>query len=385
MKESLLILAAALAMVSCGGNAQQKAATAGTQQTTAAAPDMHNAETSLDYLGVYKGTLPAADCPGIETTLTLAPDGSYALHLKYIDRDSEFDEKGAFTVKENLLTLTPSEGGQPQYYKVEENRLRRLDAEKQPVTGALAEAAGGIQLAYFRGDRLSIETKSNVYDVVTRADRESEELIAGMIAERYPDHAILGEEGGCRGNAASDWRWVVDPLDGTTNYSQGLPLFTVSIALQYRGETIVGVVYAPYLNELFTATKGGGAYLQYASREPERIRVGEKQTLATSVIASGFPYDKDVNPDNNSDNVARIIPYVRDVRRLGSAAYDISCVAAGLLDGYWELALHEWDVCAAELILAEAGGVVCDLRRDRGISIVAGNGAIVKEILKYVR
>ena len=117
----------------------------------------------------------------------------------------------------------------------------------------LAKAAGGIQLAYFRGDRLSIETKSNVYDVVTRADRESEELIAGMIAERYPDHAILGEEGGCRGNAASDWRWVVDPLDGTTNYSQGLPLFTVSIALQYRGETIVGVVYAPYLNELFTA------------------------------------------------------------------------------------------------------------------------------------
>lgn len=218
----------------------------------------------------------------------------------------------------------------------------------------LAKAAGGIQLAYFRGDRLSIETKSNVYDVVTRADRESEELIAGMIAERYPDHAILGEEGGCRGNAASDWRWVVDPLDGTTNYSQGLPLFTVSIALQYRGETIVGVVYAPYLNELFTATKGGGAYLQYASRESERLRVGEKQTLATSVIASGFPYD-------------------------------ISCVAAGLLDGYWELALHEWDVCAAELILAEAGGVVCDLRRDRGISIVAGNGAIVKEILKYVR
>ena len=249
----------------------------------------------------------------------------------------------------------------------------------------LAKAAGGIQLAYFRGDNLSIRTKSNVCDVVTRADRESEEYIARVITECYPDHAMLGEEGGCRGNAASDWRWVVDPLDGTTNYSQGLPLFTVSIALRHRGETLVGVVYAPYLNELFTATKGGGAFLQYASREPERLRVGQKQTLATSVIATGFPYDKDVDPDNNSDNVARIIPYVRDVRRLGSAAYDISCVAAGLLDGYWELALHEWDVCAAELILAEAGGVVCDLRRDRGISIVAGNGAIVKEILKYVR
>ena len=138
MKESLLILAAALAMVSCGGNAQQKAATAGTQQTTAAAPDMHNAETSLDYLGVYKGTLPAADCPGIETTLTLAPDGSYALHLKYIDRDSEFDEKGAYEVKGNLLTLTPMDG-QPEYYKVEENQVRKLNADKQPVTGALAE------------------------------------------------------------------------------------------------------------------------------------------------------------------------------------------------------------------------------------------------------
>lgn len=248
----------------------------------------------------------------------------------------------------------------------------------------LAKAAGGIQLAYFRGDRLSIETKSNVYDVVTRADRESEELIAGMIAERYPDHAFWAR-GAAPGQRRERLALGRRPLDGTTNYSQGLPLFTVSIALQYRGETIVGVVYAPYLNELFTATKGGGAYLQYASRESERLRVGEKQTLATSVIASGFPYDKDVNPDNNSDNVARIIPYVRDVRRLGSAAYDISCVAAGLLDGYWELALHEWDVCAAELILAEAGGVVCDLRRDRGISIVAGNGAIVKEILKYVR
>ena len=172
----------------------------------------------------------------------------------------------------------------------------------------LAKAAGGIQLAYFRGDNLSIRTKSNVCDVVTRADRESEEYIARGITECYPDHAILGEEGGCRGNAASDWRWVVDPLDGTTNYSQGLPLFTVSIALRHRGETVVGVVYAPYLNELFTATKGGGAFLQYASREPERLRVGQKQTLATSVIATGFPYDKDVDPDNNSDNVARIIP-----------------------------------------------------------------------------
>ena len=138
MKSGILILAAAALLAACGGNTQKKAAAGGTE-TVAGMPDMHTAETSLDYQGTYAGTLPAADCPGIETRLTLKKDGTYALHLKYIDRDSEFDEKGAFTVKENLLTLTPSEGGQPQYYKVEENRLRRLDADKQPVTGPLDE------------------------------------------------------------------------------------------------------------------------------------------------------------------------------------------------------------------------------------------------------
>ena len=139
MKKNVLILAAALALVACGGHAPKKKAAAETQTTTAAAPDMHTAETSLDYLGTYEGTLPAADCPGIQTTLTLDPDGTYTLHMKYIDRDAEFDEKGVFSVKENLLTLTQLDDGSEEYYKVEENRLRMLDAEKQPVTGALAE------------------------------------------------------------------------------------------------------------------------------------------------------------------------------------------------------------------------------------------------------
>ena len=217
----------------------------------------------------------------------------------------------------------------------------------------------------------------------------SQHYIAAAILERWPDQEILGEEGGSMGRAGSDYRWVVDPLDGTTNYSQGLPVFSVSIALQYRGETIAGVVYAPYLNELFWASKGGGAYMKSRSDEVRRLHVSAKQTLATFHLGmraddDGFPYDKDVNPDNNSDNVARIIPYVRDVRRLGSAAYDLSCVAAGLLDGYWELDLHEWDVCAANLIVREAGGVVADFRPDRGVSQAAGNETLVREILKYV-
>ena len=249
----------------------------------------------------------------------------------------------------------------------------------------MAREAGRIQLTYFRGDDLAMKTKSNVSDVVTRADRESEELIVRSILERYPTHAILGEEGGARGDAAREWRWVVDPLDGTTNYSQGLPVFCVSIALQYRGETVVGVVYAPYLRELFTAVRGGGAWCRRGDGEPVRLHVSTKQRLDCSVAATGFPYDKSENPDNNSDNVARILPHVRDVRRMGAAAYDLSCVAAAMLDGFWELNLHEWDVCAASLLVIEAGGVVESLRADRGVSPVAGSAALVEQMKRYVR
>lgn len=249
----------------------------------------------------------------------------------------------------------------------------------------MAREAGRIQLSYFRGDDLAMKTKSNVSDVVTRADRESEAFIVRSILERYPTHAILGEEGGARGDAASEWRWVVDPLDGTTNYSQGLPVFCVSIALQYRGEAVVGVVYAPYLRELFTAVRGGGAWCRRGDGEPVRLHVSTKQRLDCSVVATGFPYDKSENPDNNSDNVARILPHVRDVRRMGAAAYDLSCVAAAMLDGFWELNLHEWDVCAASLLVIEAGGVVESLRADRGVSPVAGSAALVEQMKRYVR
>ena len=249
----------------------------------------------------------------------------------------------------------------------------------------MAREAGKIHLTYFRGGDLAIRTKSNVSDVVTRADRESEALIVRMIAERFPDHAVLGEEGGTRGDAHGEWLWVVDPLDGTTNYSQGLPVFCVSIALQYRGETVVGVVYAPYLRELFTAVRGGGAWCRRGDGEPVRLHVSTKQRLDCSVVATGFPYDKSENPDNNSDNVARILPHVRDVRRMGAAAYDLSCVAAAMLDGFWELNLHEWDVCAASLLVIEAGGVVESLRADRGVSPVAGSAALVEQMKRYVR
>lgn len=139
MKKTILIAVAAFALTACGGNARKKAADAGKQTTTAGAPDRHTAETSLDYKGTYTGTFPAADCPGIEVTLTLHPDGKFTEHDKYIDRNSEFREKGTYKVEGNLLTLSPEKGADASYYKVEENRLRRLDTDKQPVTGALAD------------------------------------------------------------------------------------------------------------------------------------------------------------------------------------------------------------------------------------------------------
>lgn len=239
---------------------------------------------------------------------------------------------------------------------------------------ACAREAGKIQLSYFRGAHLNVETKFNLHDVVTVADKESERYLVDAIAKAYPAHAVLGEESGMHAGH-SDYCWVIDPLDGTTNYSQGLPVFTVSIALQYRGETMLGVVYAPYLDELYEALRGKGATLN-----GRPIRVSGKREMPRSVVATGFPIDKDRNPDNNLDNLARILPHMRGVRRMGSAAYDLCCVAAGFLDGYWEFNLHEWDVCAGTLIVTEAGGEVRPFRNDRRVAIVAGNPSMVAQL-----
>ncbi len=242
-----------------------------------------------------------------------------------------------------------------------------------------AKGAGKIHLSYFRGNNLDVHTKSNVYDVVTRADKESEAYLIEQIQQGFPGHAILGEESGAHaGN--SDYCWVIDPLDGTNNFSQGLPVFTVSIGLQYKEETLVGVVYAPYFDELYTAVKGKGAFLN-----GQAIRVGGKQDLAHSVLGTGFPYDKDRNPDNNAANLAAILPHLRGIRRMGSAAYDLCCVAAGFLDGYWELCLNLWDICAGALIVEEAGGVICPFRENRGISIIAGNPVIADKIREKIK
>lgn len=241
-----------------------------------------------------------------------------------------------------------------------------------------AKEVGKLHLSYFRGNNLDIRTKSNVYDVVTRADKEAEAFLIREIGQNFPDHAVLGEESG-EHTGEADYRWVIDPLDGTNNFSQGLPVFTVSIGLQYRGETLLGVVYAPYFDELYTAVRGKGAFLN-----ARPIRVSGKTDLEHSVLGTGFPYDKDVNPDNNASNLAAILPHLRGIRRMGSAAYDLCCTAAGWLDGYWELALSPWDMCAGALIVEEAGGCIEFFRENRGISLIAGNAGIVSKIREKI-
>lgn len=232
----------------------------------------------------------------------------------------------------------------------------------------LALAAGKVQLSYFRNPDLKSQTKLNNFDIVTEADKASEKIIIEGIRSAFPEHAILSEESGSDGRSDSEWRWVIDPLDGTTNFNQGLPIFSVSIALQRNGETVVGVVYAPYLNEMFTAVKGEGSFMN-----GRRLKVNKNEDLSTMVVSTGMPYDRDRNPDNNLDNISRVSLKVRGIRRYGSAAVDLCYTAAGYFDAYWELNLHLWDIAAGALVLEEANGTTQSIRTDREYSIIAGS------------
>lgn len=244
---------------------------------------------------------------------------------------------------------------------------------------SMARAAGDILMDYFRTSKLDIHTKLNASDVVTSADKASEALIKGVIHEKYPDHGIIAEESGAE-HADKEWRWVIDPLDGTTNFSQGLPVFCVSIALEHHGEAVVGVVYAPYLGELFHAVKGEGAFLN-----GKPIHCSAKENIAEAVVATGVPYDKNVNPDNNLREIVDVVPNVRGLRRLGSAAIDLSYVAAGFFDAYWELNINRWDVAAGILIVKEAGGIVEFIRTDRNFSPLASSPKLLSQMRSLLR
>lgn len=237
-----------------------------------------------------------------------------------------------------------------------------------------AREAGRIQMDLFQSTGLEISSKSSQVDLVTEADKASEEYILSRIRGAYPDHSILSEESG-ENDKSSDYQWVVDPLDGTTNFAQGLPIFAVSIALTKNGESVVGVVYCPVLDAMYTAVTGQGAFLN-----DKRLKVSEKKTLDACVLASGFPYFRAKTDDNNSRHFAHMVPKVRGLRRMGAAAFDLANVAAGTLDGYWEMGLGPWDAAAGVLLVKEAGGVVMEWPGKANLAIVAGPRIIVEQI-----
>lgn len=232
------------------------------------------------------------------------------------------------------------------------------------------QRVGELQLKYFRNRNIEINSKSSIVDLVTEVDKKSEDIIIKHIQSQYPGHGILSEESGLF-DIVSDYQWVIDPLDGTNNFAHGLPMFSISIALQYKGQTVMGLIYIPVLKELFSSIKGEGAFLN-----GKPISVSDKPALNQAVIASGFPYDKATHPANNLDYVQRIIPKLRGFRRMGSAAIDLAYTAAGYLNGYWEMSLNPWDVEAGILIVLEAGGRVIHFRDDRNISIIAAGPKI---------
>lgn len=243
----------------------------------------------------------------------------------------------------------------------------------------LARRAGALQIESFRKGHLEVHAKLNESDIVTRVDAACDALITGYISSHYPDHSILAEESGSDERGA-EYLWVIDPLDGTTNYAAGLPVFAVSIGIKYRGQTVVGVVYAPYLDELYTAVRGRGAFFN-----GEPIRVSGKDRLDRAVLATGFPVDRNVNPDDNTSEFRRVLSGARAVRCNGAASMDLCYTASGVMDGFWEMNLHEWDVCAGLLIVKEAGGEWSHYRCDRNVAVVAGTPAIHNLILPLIR
>jgi len=243
----------------------------------------------------------------------------------------------------------------------------------------LAREAGAIQLARYESEH-ELATKSASIDLVTEVDEACEQLIVQSIASARPGDAILAEEGGASDHQSADWCWVIDPLDGTINYAHGFPRFCVSIGVEYRGQRSVGVVYDPLLDELYEATRGGGARL-----DDRTLRVSTEHQLDHAMLATGFAYDVHSSDDDNLANFARVLKQVRALRRDGSAALDLCYVAAGRLDAYWEMKLHAWDVAAGLLIVEEAGGRCSDWSGDpaprSGAELVASNGALHERVL----
>jgi myo-inositol-1(or 4)-monophosphatase len=245
-----------------------------------------------------------------------------------------------------------------------------------------ARAAGQLLHREHPGTR-QVSFKGTSTNLVTEMDGRAEAVVVDALLAQFPEDGVLGEEGGAR-PGRSGRRWIIDPLDGTTNYTHGLPIYAVGIALESEGAIELGVVYDPTRDELFVGERGGGAWLNET-----RLAVSSTRLLDVSLLVTGFPYDARTNPDNNLTEYATFSVRARAVRRLGSALLDLAYVAAGRIDGFWELTLGPWDVAAGMILVEEAGGRVTDLRGQpldvNHPRLVASNGRIHGEILGVLK
>lgn len=249
----------------------------------------------------------------------------------------------------------------------------RLD-EWLTVAAAIAREAGALVRRRYEdgqtgGGVMGAARKGHAHNLVTQTDLDSEALILARLTEAFPAHRLLAEEGGAAGTApAAAPLWLIDPLDGTNNFAHGIGVFAVNLALTLDDEVLLGVTFDPLRDELFSARRGGGAWLN-----GRRLVVSARGNLEEAVVATGFPYDKQANPDNNLAQFAAVMPLVRGIRRMGSAALDLAYVAAGRFDAYWERGIQAWDVAPGILLVLEAGGRVTD---DEGRPMRPGAGRI---------
>lgn len=244
-----------------------------------------------------------------------------------------------------------------------------------------ARRAGNIINRATRNLDLVVFREKAANDFVSEVDREAEQAIIRTLREAYPDHSILAEESGASGT--SEHQWIIDPLDGTTNFIHGFPQYAVAIAHKHRGVITQAVIYDPSRNDLFTATRGRGAFLN-----DQRIRVSKRTHLRSSLIGTGFPFRQLEHVDAYLVILRDMMKGAAGVRRAGSATLDLAYVAAGRLDGFWEFGLSPWDMAAGALLIAEAGGLVGDLNGENKYletgNIVAGNPKVFVELLRAI-
>jgi myo-inositol-1(or 4)-monophosphatase len=241
----------------------------------------------------------------------------------------------------------------------------------------VAREAGRLLLDRFRTG--FIVSHKGTVNLVTEVDLAAEELIVSRLRKAFPDHSIIAEENHSK-TEGGEYNWIIDPLDGTTNYAHGFPVFSVSIGLEIAGELAFGVVCDPTRDELFTAMRGGGAFCNGVP-----LQVSRTESLVASLLSTGFPYDIQTSSLNNLDNYCAFAVRTQGVRRCGSAALDLSYVAAGRFDGFWELKLNPWDCAAGYLLVSEAGGMVTNFRGEPasiyGREVAASNGRIHQQML----